>query len=124
MSSNLQSVFIVEDEVLVALEMADMLEEFGFTVIGPAVHQEQAIELAREEQIDAAFLDVNLNQGKTSEPVAMILRERGVPFIFVTAYTENQVTFRTSDELVLRKPITSSDLLAALRKFHPDYERG
>ena len=119
----LKRILIVEDEVLVALDMTDILEDLGFEVVGPAVHQEDAVALAREAEIDAGFLDVNLGENKTSQPVAVILRERKIPFIFVTAYDASQVTFRTSDEQILRKPVTSSDMLASLREVMPNYEK-
>ena len=119
----LKRILIVEDEVLVALDMTDILEDLGFEVVGPAVHQEDAVALAREAEIDAGFLDVNLGENKTSQPVAVILRERKIPFIFVTAYDASQVTFRTSDEQILRKPVTSSDMLATLREVLPNYEK-
>ncbi|WP_338503574.1 response regulator [Sphingomonas kaistensis] len=58
--SDIKEIFIVEDDTIVALDMADLLERLGFEVVGPAVHQEQAIEIARTDKFDAAFLDVNL----------------------------------------------------------------
>ena len=122
-SNGIEHIFIVEDEVLVAMDMADMLEDFGFQIVGPAAHQEDAIAIARKELIDAAFLDVNLGQKKTSEPVAEILRERDIPFIFITAYDASQVTFRTSDERVLKKPVTGHEMLATLRELIPEYEQ-
>ena len=115
-------VFVVEDEVFVAYEMNDMLEELGFEVVGPALNAEDAQKLARTAEIDAAFLDVNLGGGKTSEPTAMILRERGVPFVFVTAYTPDQITFRTSADQVLEKPVTSKKVYETLRAVLPHLE--
>ena len=107
-------IFIVEDEILIAFEMVDILEDLGFDIVGPSVHVDEAEALARDEEIDAAFLDVNMGEGKNSEPVAQILRSRGVPFIFVTAYNDDQITFRTSDDRVLRKPVTGKEMIAAL----------
>ena len=46
-----------------------------------------------------------------------------VPFVFVTAYDAHQVTFRTSDDQILRKPVTSSELLKTLRKVLPEHEQ-
>ena len=115
-------VFVVEDEVFVAYEMNDMLEELGFEVVGPALNAEDAQKLARTAEIDAAFLDVNLGGGKTSEPTAMILRERGVPFVFVTAYTPDQITFRTSADQVLEKPVASKKVYETLRTVLPHLE--
>ena len=115
-------IFIVEDEVLIAFEMSDILEDLGFEVVGPSVHVEDAVETAKEAKIDAAFLDVNLGGGMTSEEVARVLRERGIPFMFVTAYDAHQIEFRTSDDRVMRKPVTSAEVLNALRDFMPDTE--
>lgn len=122
MTDRIHKIFIVDDEVLVAMDMSDLLERMGFEVVGPAVHQEQAVAIARTEAIDAAFLDVNLGENKTSQPIAEILRDRDIPFIFVTAYTADEVTFRLSDERVLKKPVTSAEMLASLRAVLPERE--
>ena len=116
-------IFVVEDEALVAFEMEDVLQEMGFSVVGPSLRLEDAKELARREEIDAAFLDVNLGRGDTSQPVVEILRERGIPYAFVTAYDANQITFRLSDDRVLRKPVTSEGMLKTLRNVLPHLEK-
>lgn len=121
-AKEIMKVFVVEDEVFVAYEMEDMLLELGFEVVGPALNAEDAQKIARNSDIDAAFLDVNLGGGKTSEPVAAILRERGIPFVFVTAYTPDQITFRTSEDKVLEKPITSRKVYETLKAALPDLE--
>ena len=116
-------ILIVEDEVFVAYEMCEILADLGFKVVGPALNSENAERLANEEALDAAFLDVNLGAGKTSEPVADVLRAKGVPFIFITAYSADQITFRTSDERVIEKPVTSSKILDALKTSFPNLYR-
>jgi len=58
------------------LTLADSLEKLGYTVVGPSLKMSDAFRRARNEDIDAALLDVNLDQGETSEPVATILRFR------------------------------------------------
>ena len=122
MSHTPQRIFVVEDEVLVAFEMTDVLEDLGFEVIGPSVHLEDAEAKARDDDIDLAFLDVNLGQGKTSKPVVDILKERGIPYAFITAYDKEQISFATSDDRVLKKPVTSKRLLETLRRMFPDIE--
>lgn len=107
-------IFIVEDEILVALELRDMLTDLGYEIVGPCTRLREAEQVARAEIIDLALLDVNLGDGDTSEPVAEILRERGIPCVFTTAYEPKQINFIVSDELVLRKPIGTIDLLGAL----------
>ena len=117
-----QRIFIVEDEVMVAFEMTDTLEDLGFEVVGPSVHLDDAKEKAREGEFDVAFLDVNLGAGKTSRPVADILREREIPFVFITAYNPDQITFLDDKDEVVRKPVSSDKLLTALRPVWPGLE--
>lgn len=120
--SELKKIFIVEDEVLVAFEMTDTLEDMGFEVVGPSVHLEDAKERARGSDIDIAFLDVNLGRGKTSEPVAEILRERGIPFVYITAYDRDQISFVVDEDKIVRKPVSSRQLHEALRMMMPHFE--
>ena len=122
MSDLPERIFIVEDEVVVAFEMTDTLEDLGFEVVGPSVHLEDAKEKARDSDIDVAFLDVNLGRGQTSRPVADILRDRGIPFVYITAYDRDQITFVTEDDMVVRKPISGGKLLDALRNMWRDVQ--
>lgn len=116
MSENGHRIFVVEDEAVVAFEMSDALEDLGFEVVGPSIHLEDAERKARESDIDVAVLDVNLGRGRTSEPVARILRERGIPFVFLTAYDRDQIGFAGGEDRILRKPVSTHALAAALRR--------
>ncbi|TMM48332.1 response regulator [Qipengyuania marisflavi] len=122
MSDHQKRIFIVEDELFLAFQLSDDLEQLGYEIVGPALHLQDAIKLARDEPMDAAFLDVNLGHGDTSKAVADILREREVPFVFVTAYDRHEVTFALPDDAILKKPITSEEVLATLRQRLPDAE--
>ena len=113
MTNQPQNIFIVEDEVVVAFEMSDLLEDIGFNVVGPSIHLEDAKEKARDGDIDIAFLDVNLGRNKTSKPVADILRERGIPFVF---------SFLGPDDRVVKKPVSSQKLIETLRRVYPSLE--
>ena len=74
----------VEDDALLAMELAEELEAIGAVPIGPAMTVVSALEIVhRETRIDAALMNVNL-RGEVSFPVADALAERGVPFLFVT----------------------------------------
>lgn len=113
---NPHRIFIVEDEVTIAFEMSDTLEDLGFEVIGPSIHLSDAKTKAANKKIDVACLDVNLGGGKTSKPVAEILRERDIPFVFLTAYDADQIDFITDKDVVLKKPVSEEKLLAAIKK--------
>jgi CheY-like chemotaxis protein len=106
-------ILLVEDEVIVALGIEDMLAELGCTVVGPAYSVESGRAIAATEQIDAAVLDINLG-GTVSEPIAQLLAERGVPFCFSTGYGSAVVPAEFRDRPVLQKPYTKAQLAAVL----------
>ena len=77
---------IVEDEYLVATDLAREFEEAGAHVVGPAGSVRDALELLAEPgAIDAAVLDIQLHE-ETVFPVADVLMRRGVPFVFASGY--------------------------------------
>ena len=79
-------ILVVEDEYLLAQDLARELEDLGAEVLGPVPSVEEALALLdAEAPPDAAILDVNLG-GEMVFPVAEALRERGVPFLFATGY--------------------------------------
>lgn len=120
MTASKQRIFIVEDEVVVAFEMTGTLEDMGFEVVGPSVHLDEAKEKAKFEDIDVAFLDVNLGKGKTSEPIAEILRQRSIPFVFITAYDREQVNFISDQDKLVKKPVSGNQLLDVLKQVLPN----
>jgi DNA-binding LytR/AlgR family response regulator len=78
---------IVEDDYMIAVELAQSLEALGVEVIGPAASVEDALALVEQEggRMDGAVLDINL-RGRRVYPVAEVLTARGVPFVFATGY--------------------------------------
>ncbi len=107
-------VLIVEDDVVIAMLLEDMVRELGCTVIGPANTLAQAFVLAdANAAMDAAFLDVNMN-GAPVFPLADALRSRGVPIIFSTGYGDAGLREADQGVPVLFKPYRSHHLAAAL----------
>ncbi|MDB5693067.1 MAG: CheY-like receiver [Alphaproteobacteria bacterium] len=106
-------ILIVEDEMLVAMNIEDMLLELGHEVAGIASRLEPALALAREGGFDVAMLDVNL-AGDRSFPVADLLIARGIPFVFATGYGPEGIDAEYRDQPVLQKPFRARDLAAAL----------
>lgn len=107
-------ILVVEDEMLVAMMLEDMVLELGHVVVGPASGLEEAIRLAETETLDCAILDLNLGQGVLSTPVAEVLRERQVPFLLATGYGASAVTDGLGEAGVLGKPYSSNDVRTAL----------
>jgi CheY-like chemotaxis protein len=106
-------ILVVEDEMLVAMNIEDMLLELGHEVAGLASRLGPALALAKEGRFDAAMLDVNL-AGEPSFPVADLLAERKIPFLFATGYGRAGIEERFRDRPILQKPFRASELAAAL----------
>ncbi len=107
-------VLIVEDEMLVAMNIEDMLLDLGHEVAGIASRLAPGLALARDADIDAAVLDVNL-AGEPSFPIAELLEARGVPFLFATGYGLQGIDERYRGRTVLQKPFRLVDLGVALK---------
>lgn len=105
-------VLIVEDAVLLALELETGLSEAGAEVVGPAYELEEAMALL-DRPIDAAVLDANLN-GRSVTPVAEVLAQRGIPFVFATGYGESGGAPGGFDAPVIRKPYDVTQVAAAV----------
>ncbi len=104
---------IVEDEIIVALFLEDLLAEFGYEVAGVASRLEEAMARADTPDFSAAVLDVHLN-GKDVFPLADRLAELQLPFIFATGYGARGIPERHAGRPVLQKPFLPDDLARAL----------
>jgi DNA-binding response OmpR family regulator len=114
-----RSVFLVEDEVMIRMMVADMLEELGYKVAAEAGDITEALRLADATQFDIAILDVNVN-GKVISPVADLIKAKGCPFIFATGYGSSGLPEQYRDRPALQKPFQLDALAktieAALRR--------
>jgi two-component SAPR family response regulator len=95
---------VVEDEALVAVALRDLLDELGFSVIGPFSRISEAMVALKNNTIDAAVLDINLG-GELVYPLADLLAAQNVPFLFVTGYSPEGIDRRFAYVPVLQKPI-------------------
>ncbi len=107
-------ILIVEDQFLVALHTADVLEGLGCEIVGPAPRVGEALDLARTEMLDAAILDINL-AGEMVWPVAAELKSKNVPFLFLSAYSQDfKMPLTFSNIVRLEKPLNDVLLRRAL----------
>lgn len=115
MSLGGKRVLVVEDEMLLALDLEEGLRDAGCEVVGPAGSLRSALRLAENSDIDAAILDVNL-AGERVFPVALVLSERGIPFVFATAYASSDELYpqEVRDVPRLSKPYTVGQAVATL----------
>ena len=108
-------VLVVEDDYLIAMDMLDVLQALGATVIGPAGRLMDALSLVEAEgaSLDAAVLDLDLG-GRSSYPVADALTELGVRVVFVTGFRGEAIPPEYRAVARLDKPISARALAAAL----------
>ncbi len=109
-------VLVVEDEFFLAEDLRYELEDAGAVVVGP--EPSVASGLARiglEDRIDLAVLDVNLG-GELVFPVAEALRNRCVPFLFVSGYESKIVHDRYPDAIKCDKPVNMRKLFEQLAR--------
>ena len=108
-------ILVVEDEFLLADELALELEDEGAMVLGPVPSVERALALLDREALpDGAIVDVNLG-GETAFPLADLLIARGVPMIFTTGYDRTTLPHRYAHVPTCEKPMNIVRITAALR---------
>ena len=106
-------ILLVEDELLVAMMLEDVLRPEGCVLLGPFPRVEPALKAAREERLDAAVLDFNL-AGERVDPIAKALAERNIPFAFTTGYDRGMLPAEYADRPALAKPFRPAQLIDAL----------
>lgn len=107
-------ILIVEDEFLLASDLAQALESAGYKVVGPAPSVDIALKTIDASQPDAAVLDIQLSDGK-SFPVARRLLELGLPFVFLTGITKSDIPPDLADWPLVSKLEPQREVLDALR---------
>jgi DNA-binding response OmpR family regulator len=105
---------VVDDNLLVAEAIRDLLVRSGWEVVGPAATLEAGLALAERGGLDGALLDVNL-AGHFSFPIARALSAREVPFAFLTGYDDLSIIppeFHGAPRL--SKPFNDAELAALI----------
>jgi CheY-like chemotaxis protein len=108
-------VLIVEDQALLAMELELVLEEFGCAVVGCAMDQAGALDIARRERPDLALIDLNLLDGMTGPRIAeQMVTEFGAAAVFLTANPE-QIPEGFAGALgAVSKPFDETTILAVV----------
>jgi CRP-like cAMP-binding protein len=109
-------ILIVEDNYLIAQEVGDFVRRCGYAVVGTAPSVESGLALLAGETIEGAVLDIDL-AGEPSYPICRALADKGLPFLFLSAYSRPHVLippeFRAAPHIT--KPFEPSQFEAALR---------
>jgi CheY-like chemotaxis protein len=115
-------VFLVEDEVLIRMMIAGMVEELGHRVVAEAGSIEDAQPIAESSQFDLAILDVSI-KGHLVLPIARALERRKLPFLFATGYVSPALPEAFRSCPVLRKPFMTEQLGRAIGTIFPRRQR-
>ncbi|HEX2841074.1 MAG TPA: PAS domain S-box protein [Hyphomicrobium sp.] len=106
---------VIEDEPLVALDMADVLETAGAEVVASTASIADALKLIDTTPLDAALLDANLHGHPVNE-IAAALTRKNVPFVFISGYGKESLPRGFQKVRLLNKPFSSSELLETATK--------
>ena len=109
-----RTILVVEDEFLLADDLAQSLAEIGAVVLGPVRTVSAALELIESQPaLDAALLDVNLGHEKVFD-VADALAARHVPFCFTTGYEPSSIPERFARVARFEKPLNADVVTRAI----------
>jgi DNA-binding LytR/AlgR family response regulator len=111
-------ILLVEDELIIAEDMTNMLERIGYEVIGSAIDFDEAVEILETEKPDLILLDINLSGKKDGIHLAEEINKRfDIPFIFTTSHTDGTTIERakkTQPINYLVKPFKQAQLYTAI----------
>lgn len=105
----IHSVLIVEDEMIVAMQMEDLVRQLGVRNVHICPDSASALEIVRSQPIDCAILDLRLRNG-TSMKVADALDDLGIPFLFSTGSDVGALEARHAARPMISKPFLDDDL--------------
>ncbi len=108
-------IFVAEDEFLLAYALEEDLQANGFSVVGPYTRLHDARAAASHEEFDLALLDINMN-GQMAYPIADILVERRIPFIFLSGYGRIALPEHLKDAHCVPKPYDPAYLISEVKR--------
>lgn len=107
-------ILVVEDDMMIAMFIEDVLQDMGCVVVGPVGRLDLALQLAADEDLDAGILDVTIRGGAVF-PVAEQLRDRGIPFALASGYGDWALPASLQGQSRLMKPFTVGELEAQVQ---------
>ena len=112
-------VLVVEDDYYMANDAAAALRGAGAEVIGPCPSVEATRMLLEDALPTHAVLDLNLGGGGPQFEIAHLLKERGVPFVFLTGYDPDVIPPDMADVVMLQKPLPFREMVEAVGQLQP-----
>ena|SRR5690242_12763431 len=106
-------ILVIEDSPVVGPFTADLLDDLGCEVVGPAPNLATARELIEEQEFDAALVDLHI-RGERVFGLCDMLEAKGVPFILTSGYADWQMPDKLRDRPRVQKPYTIDQVQNAL----------
>jgi len=106
-------VLVVEDEALIAWDIAEHLRKYGVKIVGPAATVTEACALLEGGAPDAAVLDINLRH-ESVYPLIEKLRMRRIPFVFASGYSRSALPAEYAGCTFIEKPFDGAAFMEAL----------
>ena len=110
-------VVIAEDEALIRLDLAEMLRDEGYQVVGEAGDGQEAVDLAEALRPDLVIMDVKMSRRDGIDAAAEIAAKRIAPIVILTAFSQRDLVEKARDAgamAYLVKPFSISDLIPAI----------
>ena len=110
-------VLIAEDEALIRMDLAEMLREEGYEVVGEAGDGQEAVDLAESLRPDLVIMDVKMPRRDGIDAAAEIASKRIAPILVLTAFSQRELVERARDAgamAYLVKPFSITDLIPAI----------
>jgi AmiR/NasT family two-component response regulator len=126
MSNDKRRVVIAEDEALIRMDLKEMLEESGYSVVGEAGDGENAVRLAKELRPDLVVLDVKMPVLDGISAAERITQGHLAPVLMLTAFSQKDLVDRARDAgamAYLVKPFQKADLAPAIEMAVSRYEQ-
>lgn len=110
-----KSILYLEDEIIVAIEIGEILNDLGFGEVLVAHNLRAAETLLAGRKVDFALLDVNLGNGERSNELGMRLDLEGAAVIFASGYNKGELAPEMQRFSFLEKPVTAFEIKNAIR---------
>jgi two-component system response regulator LytT len=111
-------ILIIEDEILIAQDLKEILEEVGYTQVFRVNNYQKAIDFLAKQPFDLVLLDINLNDSFSGIDIAKYINQnQKIPFIYITSYSDAETIAnvkQTKPSAFLLKPYNKSHLLASI----------
>jgi len=107
-------ILVVEDENFLAMELTWIVEDAGYSVVGPERSVAETSKMLAWNKVDLALLDINID-GEMVFPVSMMLDTLGVPFVFITSNSA-LVPAEYRHRPLMTKPFRPQALLALIQR--------